>query len=209
MNGQKDVLTCLTSLVRSLVAVSPSHAQSLFEFLLKELSLASTRPYAAIPWDDEELAIPVVVHALWAVAMDDSSFPVAEVKLLEHPSVRVASWATRVLTQSLTQKEMVSLIFAWALTLRSPSTRMKIVASKQLASFASLSVPEEMVLCLNVQDDDCETLVALQVDAVVENERIKQMAKRLVARSGTVSLQSVPSKYTLALAELSSLTMIV
>jgi len=193
MNSKEDVLAALAPVARDLIAQSPSLKQSLFQALVEELALAASRMYAAIPWDDSDIAQPLVVHSIWSLTTEDSSHPLNEIKVSQHPSVRFACWATEVLKSSISVEENRHLIHAWSLALRSPGTRMKIVASRMLLSFVQ-------------DDDDDDELFTTYIGEVVESKRIKDVAARLLSRSGTVSLQAVPSKYALAMSELSSVS---
>jgi len=197
VSPKADVLASLSPITNKLVGKSADSADSLYEFMLSELALASTRKYASIPWDDSDIAIPLVVHSLWTMAMDDHNQPMTEVKMLEHPSVRFASWASDVLHTNALEKDL-RLVVAWALALRSPGTRMKIVASRQLLSFAS-----------ELGEEDVDSRVSTCIDGVIEGDRVKDVARRLIARSGTSSLHAVASKYSLAMAELSSIMLLV
>jgi hypothetical protein len=199
LNSKQDVLQMFTPVARYLCEHSVEMKKSLYQILVQQISLASSRAYASVPWDDSEIAQPLVVHSLWSVIMDDNSYEMNELKVLDHPNVRFACWVTEVLrTSTKGFSNSKELIHVWTLGLRSPGTRLKIVVARMLLSFLQTEEDQQQ------NDQEIDELVRGAVTEVFDTERIKDVACRLMSRSGTVSLHAVASKYSMAMNELSA-----
>ncbi|KAH9260572.1 hypothetical protein BASA81_001039 [Batrachochytrium salamandrivorans] len=178
--GEEAELVC--ALMRTLLVTGATNSEVGLAQTGK--ALAVTREFSLVPWGDANCNL-LLVHSIWCLVMDDFTFAWNETKLLLHPSLHFALWATReVFGNGGNSAELVS---RWTVALQSPGTRLKTIATQVLMEL------------INSPADVLEFSKAFG-----QVKRVGEMATRLMARGGVCSLQAVHSRYAMALCELAA-----